>query len=181
MAALSYQKKVLYGVWSDVTQILGMLTEESTIIYFGCEPSNDFHLEYLKPAVQKGLISDSQAYQLAKAAGVIRFDDPRGNAVFAVIEEDVIIEDHHRLIADQCAEILRIATGCRSVPFVVGTGLRRRGADVPAVRFIRYDKYQAARYKPCPVLGVSPRPILYRRQPVGAGGGAWRTRSSSRF
>ena len=112
--------------------------DTATVIFATRWDASEFEADVLVPAVRDGRITRQQADQLEAADSIVRCEDQDGNVVCAVIEISVTVQDDDRSRAADRAKIFSLATGWRTVPFVVGQEQDEAMDGSPAVPFLQY-------------------------------------------
>ena len=132
-----YETRAIEGSRRLVRRELGM--EQATLLYASKQTApTSFETGTLIPAIREGRISRQQGDELEEADCIIRCEDPDGAVVCAVVEISVTVQDHDRRRAAERAEIFALASGLRTLPFVVGQEQEERGPQAPEVPFLQY-------------------------------------------
>ena len=131
-----YETKAIEQSRRLVRRHLG--SERATLVYASGQNSETFEDDILLPAMRQGRIDRRQADQLEQADCIIRCEDEQGNVVCAVVEISMTVQDHDRNRAVERAEIFNLATGYRTLAFVVGQEEEQTVPESPDVPFLQY-------------------------------------------
>ena len=113
--------------------------EEAIRLYASKESApTSFETGILAPAIREGRITRRQGDELEEADCIIRCDNPDGEVVCAVVEISLTVQDHDRSRAAERAGIFALASGLRTLPFVVGREQEEPGPQAPDVPFLQY-------------------------------------------
>ena len=131
-----YETKAIEQSRRLVRRHLG--SERASLVYASGQNSETFENEILLPAMRQKRIDRRQADQLEEADCIIRCEDEQGNVVCGVVEISMTVQDHDRSRAAERAEIFGLATGHRTLPFVVGQEQEERSPNTPDVPFLQF-------------------------------------------
>ena len=134
----SYESRAIEQARRRVRRHLGM--ESATLLHASKERSTSFEKDYLVPAIRQGKITRDQADELEEADCIIQCETEDGDIICAVVEISMTVQDTDRTRAAERAEIFELATGQRTLPFVVGQEEEQRKPDAPDVPFIEYKE-----------------------------------------
>ena len=132
-----YEARAIEESRRVVRREMGM--EQSMVLYANKQTAPTlFETGILILAIREGRISLQQADELAEADCIIRCDNPDGEVVCAVVEISLTVQDHDRSRAAERAGIFALASGLRTLPFVVGREQEEPGPQAPDVPFLQY-------------------------------------------
>ena len=133
----SYEARAIEQSRRRIRRHFGM--ESATLLHDSKQSSTSFEKDLIIPAIRQRRINRSQADELEEADCIIQCENENGDAVCAVVEISLTVQDTDRARAAERAEMFQLATGIRTVPFVVGQNEVDPGPDTPEVTFIQYQ------------------------------------------
>ena len=133
----SYEARAIEQSRRRIRRHFGM--ESATLLHDSKQSSTSFEKDLIIPAIRQRRINRSQADELEEADCIIQCENENGDAVCAVVEISLTVQDTDRARAAERAEMFQLATGIRTVPFMVGQNEVDPGPDTPEVTFIQYQ------------------------------------------
>ena len=135
----TYEIRAIEGSRRLVRRDLDM--EQATILYASDgRTSAGFEKDFLIPAIRAGRLQRRHADELENADCIIQCEDSDGKIVFAVVEISMTVQEHDRSRAVRRAELFELATGRRTLPYVVGIDQEAPGAEAANAKFLEYRR-----------------------------------------
>ena len=133
----NYENRAIEGSRRLVRRDLNM--ERAIILYASNQrTSAGFEDNFLIPAMRAGRIQRRQADELERADCIIRCENLDGAIICAVVEISMTVHEHDHSRAVQRAELFELATGLRTLPYVVGIDQEAPYAGAANATFLEY-------------------------------------------